>query len=237
MKQLKDFTNWQDMINEVVLGDCLEGMKMIPDQSIDLILTDPPYQIHAASGGGLHNTRNWLKNVHEAGIDTFSPTLFLEEIKRICKTFHAYIFTSKSLLKEYIDFFEQNGYKWELLLYFKSNPIPTKNNKYLSDKEYCFFVRDDNCYFNNYAPYTHYRTVKEYAVTPNKFHPTEKPIDFFRECLQMSSKNNELILDPFMGSWTTARACKDLGRRFIGFELEEKYCRVGEERLRQENLF
>jgi site-specific DNA-methyltransferase (adenine-specific) len=57
-----------------------------------------------------------------------------------------------------------------------------------------------------------------------------------QELIEMSGEIG-LICDPFMGSWTTARACKDLGRNFIGFELEEKYCKVGEERLRQELLF
>ena len=67
-------------------------------------------------------------------------------------------------------------------------------------------------------------------------HPTVKPTALMKYLLGLASRNGSIVLDPFMGSWTTAQACKDLGRNFIGFELEEKYCRVGEERLRQEVL-
>ena len=70
-----------------------------------------------------------------------------------------------------------------------------------------------------------------------RYHPTQKPVELMRWILENYSKPTDLICDPFMGSWTTARACKDLGRNFIGFELEEDYCKIGEERLRQQNLF
>jgi DNA modification methylase len=68
-------------------------------------------------------------------------------------------------------------------------------------------------------------------------HPTEKPLEIFKMCLQDYSKEGDTIFDPFLGSGTTARACKDLNRRFVGFEVSEKYCKIGEERLRQQNLF
>jgi site-specific DNA-methyltransferase (adenine-specific) len=67
-----------------------------------------------------------------------------------------------------------------------------------------------------------------------RVHPTQKPVELFQWLIKEYSVETDLILDPFMGSWTTARACKDLGRNFIGFELEKKYCEIGEERLKQE---
>lgn len=63
------------------------------------------------------------------------------------------------------------------------------------------------------------------------------PLDLLKYLVLTYSKEGDIILDPFMGSWTTARACKDLGRDFIGFELEEKYCEIGEKRLEQMVLF
>jgi len=62
-------------------------------------------------------------------------------------------------------------------------------------------------------------------------HPTPKPKHFIKEILKMFSKDNDLILDPFMGSGSTAVACLQLNRRFIGFEIEEKYCKIAHERL------
>ena len=69
-----------------------------------------------------------------------------------------------------------------------------------------------------------------------RIHPTQKPKELMKYILEDFSIDTDLIFDPFMGSWTTARACKDLGRNFIGCELDEKYCRIGEDRLRQEVL-
>lgn len=80
------------------------------------------------------------------------------------------------------------------------------------------------------------KIYKQRVVSMEKFHPTTKPVDMMRWCLNFFP-DAKLICDPFMGSWTTARACKDLGRDFIGFELSEDYCKIGEERLRQEVMF
>ena len=165
-----------------------------------------------------------------------NPILFLDSINRVLKTFHAYIFTSKNLLKDYIEYFENKGYNWDLLIMAKNNPIPTKNNKYLSDKEYIFFVREKGCYFNNDLSYDNYFSVKRINVTKNIYHPTEKKISLIKSLILMSSKENDLIIDPFMGSWTTALACRELKRDFIGAELSEEYCQIGKNRLAQKIL-
>lgn len=67
-------------------------------------------------------------------------------------------------------------------------------------------------------------------------HPTQKPIPLMKWIIQNYSKENDLILDPFLGSGTTAVACQELGRRFIGIEISEKYCQIARERLRQKPL-
>ncbi len=220
-------------LNTIYNEDCLETMKRIPDGTIDLILTDPPYRIHAKSGGGLHNKRDWLKNVNEAGIDSFNPIDFLPEMERICKGFHAYIFCSKDLLPDYLNRFETQGYKWEILIYAKRNPIPTKNNKYLSDKEYCLFVRDGDCYFDNNQPFDDYRTVQYVNVVSAEYHPTQKSLSYINRLIQKSTKPGQTIYDPFMGSGTTALACKELGRNYIGSEISTEYCAIAESRLAQ----
>jgi len=67
-------------------------------------------------------------------------------------------------------------------------------------------------------------------------HPTQKPMSLFRWCIQLDKKTPKIVLDPFMGSGTTLRAAKDLGRKAIGIEIEEKYCEIAAKRLRQEVL-
>lgn len=66
-------------LNKIYCEDCLDGMQRIPDNYVDLVVTDPPYRIHAKSGGGLHNEREWLSNIHNDGMDEFEPKKFLEK--------------------------------------------------------------------------------------------------------------------------------------------------------------
>lgn len=223
--------------NEIYFKDCLEGMKDIPDGSIDLLLTDPPYRIHAKSGGGLHNKREWLKNVHNANIDEFDPIDFLVAIRPKLKSFHAYIFCSKDLLIDYLYWIKNNDFNYEILIMGKNNPIPTKNNKYLSDKEYCLFIREPGkCYFNNDQPFQDYKTIQMVNVTKNEYHPAQKDLDYCKRLLRISTRPNDLVLDPFAGSGTTLVACKQLGRRYIGFENNAEYFEKAKIRLSQDVL-
>jgi len=223
--------------NEIYFKNCLEGMKEIPDGSVDLLLTDPPYRIHAKSGGGLHNKRDWLKNVHNANIDEFDPIDFLNAIRPKLKSFHAYIFCSKDLLLDYLSWIKNIDFNYEILVYGKNNPIPTKNNKYLSDKEYCLFVREPGkCYFNNGEPFQDYKTIQFVNVTKNEYHPAQKDLDYCKRLLRISSRPSDLVLDPFAGSGTTLVACKQLGRRYIGFENNKEYYGYAKQRLSQDVL-
>jgi DNA modification methylase len=216
-------------------GNCLD---IVPElEPVDLVLTDPPYRIHAKSGGGFHNKRTWLKNVHNAKIDVFEPKhfLFLLEAKKILNPFHAYIFSSKDLLEDYISWFRATGLSWELLIYAKRNPIPTKNNKYLSDKEYCFFVRTPNkCYFNNGLAFRKYKTVQNVSVTKNEHHPAEKDIGYIIDRIEISSKETDIILDPYLGSGSVGIACERLNRRWIGIEISKEYCEIAAKRIENE---
>jgi DNA modification methylase len=223
-------------LDTIVCGDCLELMRGLPDKSVDLVLTDPPYEIHADSGGGLHNKRDWLRNVHCAGIDRFEPEAFLPEVERITKNFHAYIFTSKALLTRYIGWLDGKGCGWELIVYAKNNPIPTKSNKYLSDKEYCIFARKPGtCYFNNDNRYDAYFTVKHVNIHPSEWgHPTEKDLATIQDMVVMSCEPRGIILDPFIGSGTTAVAAIRTGRHFLGFEISPEYCAIANKRIKNE---
>ena len=218
-------------LNKIYNADCLNVMNKLPDNSIDLLLTDPPYRIHAKSGGGLHNKRDWLKNVHDDKIDEFEPLPFLELIYPKIKVFNAYIFCSKDLIKDYITFAEGNNLNWDIIIMAKNNPIPTKNNKYLSDVEYCFFMREKGAYFNNELDYKNYYKVKHINVTPNKYHSTEKPVGFIKQLIKVSSQENDIIIDPFIGSGTTAVCASMLNRNFIGYEILDKYYNTALRRL------
>ena len=227
MKKLSEIQDWRECINEVVQGDCLEGMKMIPDKSIDLILTDPPYGIDAA---------NYKRANTKYG-----------NSKAICKDYGLSNWDLRRPNKEIFD---------EIFRISKNQIIFGGN--YFIDYLFpssCWLVWDKNNGDNNYADcelaWTSFKSaVRKFKYTwhgmiqenmkhkERRQHPTQKPVELMRWIIEnYSLQYNVTICDPFMGSWTTARACKDLGRNFIGFELSEKYCKIGEERLRQQNLF
>lgn len=223
-------------LNTIYNEDCLETMRRMPDGFVDCVVTDPPYEINAKSGGGIHKNRMWMKNVAAAGLDKFEPIRYMDEVYRVCKPFNAYVFCSRLLLGKYIAWIESKKLKWNLLIYAKTNPIPTKNNNYLGDKEFCFFIKESGAYFNNDRPFDEYRTVQFTSIGQNEFHPTQKDVTFIKLLIHKSSEPGAVIYDPFMGSGTTARACKDLGRNYIGSEISKEYCEIAEKRLKQEVL-
>ena len=213
-------------------GDCLEEMNKIPDKSIDLLLTDPPYEIDI-KGGGLAKKRDIYSNIEKAELNTYNPISFLSIVKPKLKEFHAYIFCSKNLIKDYIIWINENNLSWDLLIVNKVNPIPTKNNKYLSDREYLFFIREKGkCYFNNDLRFNYYRGVKSITVKKNTYgHPTEKNENLISELINVSSKENDIILDPYMGSGTTGSASINLNRKFIGIEKDNNYFDIAKRRI------
>lgn len=215
----------------IYCADCREILPLIPDKSIDLVLTDPPYDIHV-DGGGMCSRRNFHKAIKKANLDNFSPKDFMPLIWNKCN--HGYFWTSKNCLGDFLKWVDDNVLNWDLLIMAKRNPIPAKNNKYLPDSEIILFIRGDSCYWNNNAPYNFYRKVKWVDSHPPEFgHPTEKPVYICEEFIQLSTMENQIVIDPFMGSGTTLVASKNLNRKCIGIEIEEKYCEISAKRCRQ----
>ena len=120
-----------------------------------------------------------------------------------------------------------------MLTWHKTNPVPTCNNKYLSDTEYILYFR------NGGVPmYGNYETKKKYYVTPTnkedkqKYkHPTIKPLHIIENLILNSSKENDIVLDCFMGSGTTPVACVNTHRHYIGYEIDENYFDIACQRL------
>lgn len=223
-------------------ADCLNILKTIPNNSIDLIIIDPPYDFmtkhksnnYTGAGafgklgrsyhGELEND-NMIKGINEN---------VLKELVRVMKKINIYIWCNKEQIYNYLSFFKQ--YNFDLLSWHKTNPVPTCNNKYLSDTEYLLFFRE-----NGVKIYGTYATKKKYYITPtnkedkNKYkHPTIKPLNITENLILNSSKENDIILDCFMGTGTTGVACKKLNRKFVGIEIEEKYFDIAKQRIENE---
>lgn len=219
-------------LNKIYLGDAYELIKDMEDNSVDLVVMDPPYEIEAGGGGGAFgsNNRSYHKEVSEKlnyGIDN----TILKELERVMKKTNIYIFCNKNQIRQYLNFYQEKNI--DLLVWHKTNPIPTIKHKYLSDLEYIIFARDKGVSMHN----TYETSSKLFQTTINKEdkelfeHPTIKPEMIIETLIQNSSQENDVVLDPFMGSGTTAVCATTLKRRFIGFEIEKRYYEIAIDRL------
>ncbi len=203
------------MINQVIQGDCLEIMKDIPDNSIDLVVTDPPYGIDLKYDVYEDTDENWDK-------------MFLNlipELKRISKM----VIMPCCQIKKLPMIYKHYPPDW-LICWYKGSP---GHRAYIG--------------FNDWEPHLVYGKndgvqMHDYFRTPitekkgNYEHPCPKPIEWAKWLISRASKENDLILDPFLGSGTTAVACQNLKRRFIGIEISKEYCEIAKQRLRQQTL-
>jgi len=221
-------------INKIYNMDCIEGMKDIPDNSVDLVVIDPPYNMDTKGGGAFGNeNREYHKEVK--ALSNGIENVVLDELLRVMKKPNIYIWCNKDQLRQYIDYFDDIGCKMDLLTWHKTNPVPTCNNKYLSDTEYCLYFRRDGV-----PMYGSYATKKKYYVSPtNKadkkkyLHPTIKPLNIIENLIVNSSQEGDIVLDCFIGSGTTASACVNTNRKFIGFELDSTYCEIAKNRVNE----
>ena len=249
-------------LNKIYNEDCYEAIKKIPDKSIDLIVTDPPYQFDMGGGGGHFGTKErnyhaeYLSLYHQTGTTKETEKLriranaqnnannyrfisrgfdyeLLDEFVRVMKKVNIYIWCSKAQVSKILTYFEELGCNTDIITWHKTNPTPTINNTYANDTEYCIFAREKGV-----KVYGSYETKKKWYVSPANVddkkqftHPTIKPLEIIKNLIINSSVEGEVVLDVFMGSGTTAVACKELNRNFIGFEIDEKYFKIANDRV------
>lgn len=214
-------------------GDCLQLMKSIPDKSIDLVVTDPPYIIDN-KGGGLYTQedKQYVKQLE--GIKDGFSTEVLDELCRVMKKINIYIWCSQKQIVSLIKFFvESKKCNYNLLTWHKTNPVPACGNKYLTDTEYCLFFREKGVkiYGEFSTKFTYYVTPLNYKDKKLYKHPTIKPLNIIENLIINSSQEGEVILDPFLGSGTTAVACVNTNRHYIGFEIDKNYFEIACKRL------
>lgn len=220
---------------QLMPGDCLELMKNIPDKSIDLVVTDPPYKIET-SGAGIYKQadKQYVKELN--GMKDGFDEKVLDELCRVMKKINIYFFCSQKQIVPLLDYFvKKKKCNWNLLCWHKTNPVPACCNKYLTDTEFILFFREKGIKI-----YGEFNTKFTYYITPlnqkdkKRFgHPTIKPLELVRNLVVNSSKEGDTVLDCFMGSGTTGVACKDTNRNFIGIEVDEQYVLIAEKRIKE----
>lgn len=179
------------------------------------------------------NKKNADKDLQNIA-DGFDYETFIEETFRIMKKCNLFIWCSPMQIQDLsneIKKYCENTIT--ILVWCKTNPMPTTNNLWLSDLEYCLYVRDNGVKLND-----GYELKSKWYQSPiNKGdkdlydHPTIKPLDLVKRHLLHTTKENDIVADFFLGSGTTCVASKELNRRYIGFEIDEEYFKIAQDRL------
>lgn len=229
-------------LNTVYNEDCLEVLKRLESDSIDLIVTDPPYQIDNTNAGGksdlsksIQNMNNEIKN--KDLVDGFDIKV-LDELVRVNKNINMYFFCNKAQIPMYLEYFVTKiNCSFDLIKWVKPNATPLFNNKYLSDTEYGVYVRK-----NAYCNPTNYKDASTLFQEPingadkvKYGHPTIKPLELIRRLIRNSSKQDQIVLDPFIGSGTTAVASIIEGRKYIGCEYDQDFYDIAIDRISEVN--
>ena len=218
-------------LNKIYNEDCLEGMKRIPDGSVDLIVTDPPYLINYKTGyrkDKAHRFNDVILNDDNEQLITD----YVKECYRILKEDTAmYLFCSSHK----VDFFKN---ELESLFSIKNMIIWVKNNHTAGDLESAFGRKYEIVFLVNKGQ----RKFNGERLTDiwefprvsgdGQLHQNQKPIELIKRCIEKHSNVGDVVFDGFMGSGTTAAAALDTDRNYIGFELDEYYFNVAEKRLK-----
>lgn len=228
---------------ELLQGDCLELMKNIPDNSVDLIVTDPPY-LHVKGGmkSKKFNVGTWKSEsytntkMNNFGKKEIYDFLNLADTKM--KKTNMYIFCSKLQLEFYFSWISKHNKKYDLLIWNKQKKAMKSTKFFTSDIDYVIKIYQDGVSLNKItgedgkAIYDYYTKIQSYSQ-PKGLHETMKPLELIEKYIMLSSNKNDIILDMFMGSGTTGVACVNTNRNFIGIELDENYFNIAKDRINQ----
>lgn len=212
--------------------DCLDGLRELPDHCIDLVVTDPPYLVNYKTGHRKDKTHRFCSVIENDNNEQLIRDVIIE-LHRVLKYNTAfYCFCSqdtvdlfRSIIKEYFtvkntivwvknnwtagDLKAQYGKQYELIIY------ANKGRRYINGR------RDQDVWFFDRVSGT------------KQMHQNQKPVELIEKILEKSSSSGDLVLDPFMGSGTTAEACIRLNRKYLGYEIDTGYYEVAMSRLKE----
>lgn len=233
-------------VNKILHKDCLEGLRALPEQSVDLIFTDPPYyQYRAKNVKGLKNHKDVVTEFEFDEYTSEEEYLeFLEEILkecyRVCKDGGSgYLFCGDDFVSYINKLVVKAGFQFRKVIHWhKTNPFPAIYTRKMYSNSMELIV-----HFSKGSPKTwNHKEVNKmhnFIETPicmgkeRKAHKTQKPLKVCTPFIEISSNEGDMVLDPFMGSGSTAIASLLLNRKFIGFERSEDYCNIIETRFKE----
>ena len=217
---------------ELYNGDALDILASMEDESIDLVVTDPPYKCISGGkpkskgqpSGMLSKNDGKIFNENDIAIEDWMPQLY-----RVLKNgSHAYVMTNLLNLEKMMLVARQVGFDiHNLLVWEKNNATPSR--WYMKNAEFTLFLRKGKAKrINNVGSKMVHRFNN---ILGKKVHPTEKPVELMLFYIENSSNIGDVVLDPFMGAGSTGVACLDCGRKFVGIEKDREYFNIAEARL------
>lgn len=215
-------------MSEVTLmqGDCLERMKEIPDGSVDMVLTDPPY--------GMSFRSNYRKNRYKGikndeGLDWLDD--FVCQLYRVCASGSAqYVFCSFHNVDLFKQAFQRKFKVKNILVWEKNNTsMGDLKGDFAPKVEFILFMHKGRSLIRGKREPNIFR----FSRTGNNLHPTEKPVDMCEYLISKFSDEDDSIFDPFMGSGSTGLACVNTNRNFIGIELDSEYFGIAQSRIQE----
>jgi site-specific DNA-methyltransferase (adenine-specific) len=217
---------------QLIHGDCLVEMKKIPDKSIDLVLTDPPYNI-GFSYSTYSDKLSDEKYINLIALFKGFKSCFIHYPEESMK----YFIPSLGIPDEVMAWcYSSNiGKQFRLLNFFNCSPDKSKVKqpyKNINDKRVRSLIANGSLGTPLYDWFSDIELVKNVSLEKT-LHPCPVPLKLMKRIIQMTTNKNDTILDPFMGSGTTGVACKELGRSFIGIEIDKTYFDIATNRINQ----
>ena len=214
--------------NTIICGNCLDVMKDWPDNSVDLVVTDPPYKVSQKYGGGV-DADNLM------GVASILRTI--PEMSRVLKPHRFAVICYDNRILPFL-FEATKGtdliYRKQLYLYRRWGNAHRWVGWMQTTDPICIFV---NGHSKPFAPeikgqVKHDCYVKDKPEAESYGHPAQKPLGLMEDIITWLSNPDEIVLDCYSGCGTTLKAADNLGRRYIGIDISPEYCKIAEERLR-----
>lgn len=230
-------------------GDCIRVMETIEDNIVDLVITDPPYNLSVFMNSRDTNLSKMRDNFFGAsGWDDMEYDDWVDHMDSFFK--HAYrllkkggamiVFMSIIKIESIIALAKKYGFYYKTTgIWHKTNPMPRNMNLHFVNSNECwiYFIKDKKTgTFNNKTLELDFIETSVTSAREKRFgkHPTQKPIKLMEHFIRLLSNDGDLILDPFLGSGSSAVAAKRLGRNFIGIELNKEYYNLAKKRVENE---
>jgi site-specific DNA-methyltransferase (adenine-specific) len=246
--------------NKIYNKDCIVGMKTIPNEKIDLVVTDPPFAINFKAKKSNYNrtASRVLSGYDEIKAEDyydFTNAWMAEAYRILKKSGSMYVFSGWNNLKDILTALDDNNFTTINHIIWKYQFGVVTSKKFVTSHYHCLFVCKDNKK-RKFFPYSrfkknaktsdgqslHYRDKEDVWIIKREYWtgddktPTKLPAEIIKKILEYSSEKKDLVLDPFLGSGQVAVISKMLGRQYLGFETVKEYYNFANKRL-QKNVY